>query len=91
MAAVPQGSCLVISHVPSDMHQEVLRMAETAARLSQLMAQRLTPRSREQVTRFFGGLELIEPGVVPIQQWRPDIDAEARARTAMWGGVARKA
>lgn len=91
MAAVPSGSFLVISHVPSDMHQEVPRMAESAARLSQLMAQRLIPRSREQVTGFFAGLRLIEPGVVPIQQWRPDTDAEAHARTAMWGGVARKA
>ena len=29
-------------------------------------------RSPEQVARFFDGLELVEPGVVPVQQWRPD-------------------
>jgi len=39
---------------------------------------------------WLGGLELAEPGVVAVQQWRPGSDLEARARSAMWGGVARK-
>jgi hypothetical protein len=51
-----------------------------AARLSTLMAQRVTPRSHAQVTRFFDGLEVLEPGVVPIQEWRPASDEEASAR-----------
>jgi hypothetical protein len=34
--------------------------------------------------------ELQEPGVVAVQQWRPGSDLEARARSAMWGAVARK-
>jgi len=54
------------------------------------MAQRINPRSRADVTRFFDGLELLPPGVVPIQEWRPDTAEEAAARAAMWGGVARK-
>lgn len=29
-------------------------------------------RSPEQLRRFFAGLELIEPGLVPITQWRPE-------------------
>ena len=88
--AVPPGSFVVISHPPSDMQRLAPGLAEALAELSQVMAQRVTPRSREQVTRFFDGLELIEPGVVPIQQWRPDSDAEAAARAGMWGGVGRK-
>jgi hypothetical protein len=28
-------------------------------------------RSREQVTRFFAGLEILAPGVVPLGHWRP--------------------
>jgi hypothetical protein len=47
-------------------------------------------RSQAQVTGFFAGLELVEPGVVPIQQWRPDTEEEAAAVAAMWGGVAVK-
>jgi S-adenosyl methyltransferase len=31
------------------------------------------PRSPEQITGFFGGLELVEPGVVALTRWRPDI------------------
>jgi hypothetical protein len=30
------------------------------------------PRSPEQITRFFDGLELVEPGVVSTSQWRPE-------------------
>jgi hypothetical protein len=90
MGAVPSGSYLVISHVPSDMQRQAAGVAEAAARLSQLMTQRVTPRNREQVTRFFDGLEILEPGVVPIQQWRPDNEEEAAAKAGMWGGVGRK-
>jgi hypothetical protein len=88
--AVPPGSFVVISHPPSDMQRLAPGLAEALAELSQVMAQRVTPRSREQVTRFFDGLDLIEPGVVPVQQWRPDSDAEAAARAGMWGGVGKK-
>jgi hypothetical protein len=88
--AVPSGSFVVVSHPPSDMQRLAPGLAQALAKLSQTMAQRVTPRSREQVTRFFDGVELIEPGVVPIQQWRPDSDAEASARAGMWGGVGRK-
>jgi hypothetical protein len=90
MRAVPAGSFLVISHVPSDMQRQATGVAKAASLLSGLMTQRVTPRSKEQVARFFDGLELIEPGVVPIQQWRPDSDAEASSRAGMWGGVGRK-
>ena len=87
---VPPGSFVVISHPPSDMQRLAPGLAEALAKLSQTMVQRVTPRSREQVTRFFDGVDLIEPGVVPIQQWRPDSDAEATARAGMWGAVGRK-
>jgi hypothetical protein len=90
MQAAAPGSFLVISHVPSDMQRQAAGVAEAAGRLSQLMTQRVTPRSHAQVGRFFAGLDLLEPGVVPIQQWRPDSDAEAATRAGMWGGIGRK-
>jgi S-adenosyl methyltransferase len=90
MAAVPPGSYLVITHVPSDMQRQAAGLTEAVSRLSQLMTQRVNPRSQAQVAEFFDGLDLIEPGVVPIQQWRPDSDEEATARAGMWGGVGRK-
>jgi hypothetical protein len=57
---------------------------EAARRLSELLPQRVNPRSQAQVTKFFDGLELVEPGVVPIQQWRPDSDEEAAAPASLW-------
>jgi len=88
MEAVPPGSTLAISHVPNDVHMGA--MADMSDRLNRLLAQPSTYRSRAEVTGFFDGLELVEPGVVPIQQWRPDTQEEAEAVAAMWGGVARK-
>jgi hypothetical protein len=89
VAAMPPGSYLAITHVPSDM-QASMGVVAAAKRVNQLMAQRINPRSRAVVTQFFDGLELLPPGVVPIQEWRPDTAAEGAARAAMWGGVARK-
>ena len=89
MEAVTPGSYLAITHVPSDM-QASMGVVAAAERVSRLMAQRINPRSRADVTQFFDGLELLPPGVVPIQEWRPDTAEEGAARAAMWGGVARK-
>ena len=86
--AVPAGSTLAISHVPNDMHMGA--MSDMSDRLNRLLSQPSTYRSQAQVTGFFAGLELVEPGVVPIQRWRPDTEEEAAAVAAMWGGVAVK-
>lgn len=88
MAALPAGSHLVISHPAADL--QAVAMAGMATRLSQLMAQRVTPRRRDAVTAFFDGLELAEPGVVRCPQWRPDRPQDAAGKSTMWGGVARK-
>jgi hypothetical protein len=69
MADLPPGSSLTISHVPSDMHATAMKAM--GDRLNRLLAQRSTYRSREEVTRFFDGLDLVPPGVVPIQEWLP--------------------
>ena len=46
-------------------------------------------RSPEQFRRYFEGLDLVEPGVVPLVQWRPDPDTE-QAEIYSYCGVARK-
>ena len=86
MDAVPPGSYLALSHVASDIEQE--EVSEAAKRLNRLAHQRPTLRSHTDVARFFAGLELVEPGLVQIQQWRPGI--EANRPVAMWGGLGRK-
>ena len=89
-AAIPSGSFLAITHVAGDMGRRTPGALEAARRLSELLPQRVNPRSQAQVTKFFDHLELVEPGVVPIQRWRPASDDEAAAPAALWGGVARK-
>jgi S-adenosyl methyltransferase len=65
-------------------------MAEAARRYNRLAHETQRHRNHAEVERFFDGLELLEPGVVPVQKWRPGSPAEADARSAMWGGVACK-
>jgi hypothetical protein len=48
------------------------------------------PRSRAEVTRFFDGLELVEPGVIRCPEWRPASPEDAVRKSTMWGGVAKK-
>ena len=88
MAALPSGSYLVLSHMTAD-HDPVRWGHFTEIMRKQGIPSRL--RSRDEVTRFFDGLEMVEPGVVPILQWRPTEDAGLTdAQVALYGGVARK-
>jgi S-adenosyl methyltransferase len=87
-AAVPAGSYLALSQVASDIEAE--QMAEAARRYNRLAQETQRHRSHAEVMRLFDSLELLEPGLVPVQRWRPASEIEAEAHSAMWGGVARK-
>jgi S-adenosyl methyltransferase len=65
-------------------------MAEAARRYNRLAHETQRHRTHDEVAQFFGGLESLDPGLVPVQKWRPSSEVEARNRSAMWGGVARK-
>ena len=88
MAAVPAGSYLALSQVASDIEAE--QMAEAARRYNRLARETQRHRSHAEVTRLFDGLELLDPGVVPVPRWRPASELEAKAHSAMWGGLALK-
>jgi hypothetical protein len=87
VAEVRSGSYLVLSHPARDI--EAAAMAQIADRMNELVAEKVTFRTQAEVLRFFDGLDLIEPGVVPVPQWRPASDLEAASPTVMWGGVGR--
>ena len=86
--AVPGGSYLAICHLTADIYPELADWAR-ALHERQLDAP-LVLRDRAQVTSFFDGLELVEPGVVQLSKWRPQSELESAAAAALWGGVARK-
>jgi hypothetical protein len=86
---VPSGSDLAMSHLTSESDQ--ISQVARAVTDNPNMRYRLVPRGHEEISRFFDGLELVDPGVVRINQWRPD-DAEqaASAEVPFYGAVARK-
>jgi hypothetical protein len=83
MDAVPPGSYLAITHGASDIQAEAIALG--ARRYNQLSSVPVTTRSRQQVTRFFDGLDLMEPGVVPIDQWPAPSQADAVAARGLAG------
>jgi hypothetical protein len=90
MTALPSGSYLALSHGTHDP-----LTPDRRTRMEKLWAASPVPsqvRSRPQVERFFDGLHLIDPGVVPITDWRPDdaTDQPPFADIAFYGGLALK-
>ncbi|MDX6744748.1 SAM-dependent methyltransferase [Actinocorallia sp. A-T 12471] len=89
MAAVPSGSHLFITSFCAS-------SAEAREAEKQFLAMLGTGRFRteEEITAWFGGFELAEPGVVPNPLWRPDGPVDEASLTVgqklMYGGIARK-
>jgi hypothetical protein len=90
MDPVPPGSCLVIAHAASDIASGAT--AEMARRYNELSPVPITPRSREQVTRFFDGLDIMPPGLVPLRQWGEPGQAEPGSPSDLAGycGIGKK-
>jgi len=86
---LPSGSYVVISHPSGDFNPDAVQGAVAAATAAGIT---LVPRSREGVESFFAGLELVEPGVVPLLAWRPDESLAGEDPESVWyyGGIGRK-
>ncbi|WP_042394678.1 SAM-dependent methyltransferase [Streptacidiphilus carbonis] len=91
--ALPPGSLLILTHGTGE-----LMDPEIAARIEDTYTKsglNIRSRTHVQVLEFFKGLELVEPGLVPVHEWRPDPDNEddrlmTREEVAGYGGVALK-
>lgn len=81
------GSYLVISHAVTDpASKDVLAAISDVYQGAAIPA---VPRTAEEIGEFFTGLDLIEPGVVDVSQWRPD-EHEEKTAVRFLGGVGRK-
>ena len=53
-----------------------------------------TSRTRAEVEQFFTGLEMVDPGVVRLGDWRPDpaavSDPGLTGGDGAWAGIGRK-
>jgi O-methyltransferase involved in polyketide biosynthesis len=90
MAAMPSGSYLVICHAASDIEPEAV--AEHARRYNERAAAVITPRSRQQVARFFDGLDMDSRGLAPLSRWLGASQADAGSASGLAGycGIGRK-
>jgi hypothetical protein len=82
------GSYLVLSHGCSD--PDPVAAAAGAARYA-AGAYSAVPRPRTGILAFFAGFDLVDPGLVPVHQWRPGPDDPADpGKVWLLGGVGRK-
>lgn len=89
MDAVPTGSYLAISHAGSDRVRQEAQQ-DIGDSWSGKVQQQFTLRSHEQVARFFAGTDLVEPGLVSAEEWRPEPGTVDEGKSTMWCGVGRK-
>ena len=89
MDAVPSGSYLALSHLGREfLPPETLRQMEDLSRGN--IQQQFVYRSRDQVARFFTGMDLVEPGMVPLEDWRPGPGTPDIGKPTLWCAVGRK-
>jgi S-adenosyl methyltransferase len=74
MSERPEAPKLDTRHAHSArVYIRAARMAEMTRRVNERMrGPQATMRDPAAISRFFDGLDLLEPGVVQPQQWRPD-------------------
>ena len=87
-AALAPGSHLALTHLARDVAGKDL--TETFDRLNAMMAESVVLRGRDEVTALFDGLELVQPGVVQLPEWRPEPGTAPPGPLPMWVGLARK-
>ncbi|KIF75726.1 methyltransferase [Streptomyces sp. 150FB] len=84
--ALPAGSFLVLSHSTADFHRRLEGPVLNAYGDGGITVR---PRSREEVERFFEGLDLVEPGLVTAPKWYRDTAPPEDEDCALYAGVAR--
>ncbi|MDY7087150.1 MAG: SAM-dependent methyltransferase [Actinomycetota bacterium] len=90
LGALPSGSYLVATHATAD-----FGTPEQQAVYRQLVEQGKSDvwtRPKDEFAALFDGVELVEPGIVPASEWRPEPGAviPPRSDINIWTAVGRK-
>lgn len=91
--ALAPGSLLVVTHASYEGIPLPPERAEGAVDVYKDIRNPLIMRSRDEIARFFEGYDMVEPGLVPMPEWRPDTALEDEDPYAYSGfaGVGRTA
>jgi hypothetical protein len=82
------GSHIIVMHPASDI-DEIL--TDAARRWNKIGALPITLRRKDEIAAWFTSLEILEPGIVPVTQWRPGPpDGQYSPQMPLYGLVARK-
>jgi len=85
---LPAGSYLTLSHATGDFDPETWERVVEVYRRGGTSAQ---VRSRDEFSAFFGGLALVDPGVVLAAHWHPELGEQRESdEIPLYVGVARK-
>ena len=88
LGALASGSYLAMTHPTTEVHGD--EVTEAMRQWNASGAAPICARSRQELARFFDGLELLEPGVVSSSQWRPDPGGPEPVEVAEYCAVGRK-
>jgi hypothetical protein len=89
MGAIPSGSYLAISHMSLGLlGRETQDVLEHLG--DELARKRFKSRDREEVARFFPDMDLVAPGLVRPEEWRPEPGTADAGQSALWCAVGRK-
>jgi O-methyltransferase involved in polyketide biosynthesis len=89
--ALPAGSYVAISHFCAAQTSEEL-VQEARNVYARTGPPGITLRSREEIVGLFDGLDMLDPGIVPINAWRPEWEEHPKvdfSKPAWLGGVGR--
>lgn len=91
--ALAPGSLLVVTHASYEGIPLLQDKAEGTVGVYRNIRNPLVMRSHADISRFFEGCPLVEPGLVPMPDWRPDSPSDEEDPYAFSGfaGVGRKA
>ncbi|WP_035855915.1 SAM-dependent methyltransferase [Cryptosporangium arvum] len=84
--ALPPGSYLAVTNATLD-----FAAPDDAADARRMLGHEMEWRSAAELGRFFDGLDLVEPGIVPVSDWHADeSDRPDPAEVSSYGAVGRK-
>ncbi|GAA1984474.1 SAM-dependent methyltransferase [Catenulispora subtropica] len=87
LKAVPDGSFLAISHGTPDYAPEVGGAVQAAYQASSMPCR---VRTADEVMGLLEGVELVDPGLVLLAEWRPDGPVPANRQKITYAAVGRK-